>query len=221
MSFFSTFLDLLFPPKCVFCSKILDKSDDGWCDRCTESLPYADNCGRQDGDVFDFCVSPLYYTGVVRRSILRYKFRDAPYYADVYGKFLADCIRDCRNNASFDISYDLISWVPLSSKRERSRGYDQAMLLAMATALELDEVAVETLKKPHDVQAQSELGDKTERCANISGAYIASDPEIVAGKCVLMIDDVVTTCSTLDECSRVLLSAGAERVVCAALACGE
>jgi len=184
-------------------------------------LPYAENYGRQDGDIFDFCVSPLYYTGVVRRSILRYKFRDAPYYADVYAKLLAECIRECKRNTGFDISYDLISWVPLSSKRERSRGYDQAMLLAMATALELDEVAVETLKKPYDVQAQSELGGKTERCANISGAFTASDPDIVAGKRVLLIDDVVTTCSTLDECSRILLAAGAAGVVCAALACAE
>ena len=216
MGFISAFLDLLFPPKCVFCSRILNKSDDGWCDKCTESLPYADNHGKQSGDIFDFCLSPLYYTGVVRRSILRYKFKSASHYADVYSKLLADCIRECP-----DIKYDIISWVPLSSKRERKRGYDQAMLLAMATALELDDIAVETLKKIHDVQAQSELGDKKERSANISGAYEAADPEIISGKRVLLIDDVVTTCSTLDECAGVLLSAGAAGVVCAALARGD
>ena len=216
MGFLSLILDLLFPPKCVFCSRVLNKADEGWCDKCTESLPFADNFGRQDGEVFDFCVSPLYYTGVVRRSILRYKFRGASQYAGVYGKFLADCIRDIP-----DMEFDIISWVPLSDKRERSRGYDQAMLLALATALELDDVAVETLKKPHDVQAQSELGGKEERSANISGAYIASDPEIITGKRVLLVDDVVTTCSTLDECARVLLSAGASGVSCAALARGH
>ena len=216
MGFISSFLDLLFPPKCVFCSRVLDKTDEGWCDRCTESLPFTDNYGRQDGEVFDFCVSPLYYTGVVRRSILRYKFRGASQYADVYGKFLAGCIRE-----NPDIEYDIISWVPLSDKRERSRGYDQAMLLALATALELDDVAVETLKKPRDVQAQSELGGKAERSANISGAYVVPDPEIISGKRVLLVDDVVTTCSTLDECARVLLSAGASGVLCAALARGE
>ena len=216
MSFFSSILDLLFPPKCVFCSRVLNKTDDGWCDRCTEALPYADNHGRQDGETFDFCVSPLYYTGVVRRSILRYKFRGASHYAAVYGKFLAECI--CENP---DLSYDLISWVPLSSRRKRSRGYDQAMLLALATALELDEVAVQTLIKPHDVQAQSELGDKAERSANISGAYIVSDIDIITGKRVLLIDDVVTTCSTLEECAGVLIAAGAAGVVCAALARGE
>ena len=216
MGFISSFLDILFPPKCVFCSKILNKHDDGWCDKCTESLPYADNHGKQAGDIFDICISPLYYTGVVRRSILKYKFHGALNYADVYGKFLADCIREAP-----EISYDVISWVPLSEKRERSRGYDQAMLLALATALELEDVAVETLKKPNDVRAQSELGDKTERSANISGAYIVPDAELIAGKSILLIDDVVTTCSTLDECTKVLLAAGASKVFCAALARGE
>ena len=216
MGFFTAILDILFPPKCLFCGRVLNSPRDLWCDKCTESLPYADNHGKQNGDVFDFCVSALYYTGDVRRSILRYKFNSAQHYADIYGKILADCIRECP-----DVKYDIISWVPLSIKRERKRGYDQAMLLAMATALELSDVAVETLKKPNDVGAQSELGDKTERCANISGAYVASDTEIVTGKRILLIDDVVTTCSTLDECARVLLSAGASGVVCATLARGE
>jgi len=221
MSFFSSILNLIFPPKCVFCSKILHKTDDGWCDKCTESLPYADDHGKQDGDVFDFCVSPLYYTGTVRRSILRYKFNNAYYYADTYGKVLAECIQECKDIKFHNMDYDIISWVPLSNKRERKRGYDQAMLLATATASQLGEVAVETLKKPHDVQAQSELGDKAERSANISGAYATADSDNIQGKRILLIDDVVTTGSTLEECSRVLLSAGACGVICATLARGE
>jgi ComF family protein len=216
MGDFSTILDLLFPPKCIFCRRVLDKSDDDWCDKCTESLPFADNWGRQDGEIFDFCVSPLYYRGVVRKSILRYKFRGASGYAGIYGKLLADCVRE-----NPDINYDIISWVPLSSKHKRKRGYDQAMLLALATATELGVIAVETLQKPRDVQAQSELGGRDERSANISGAYTAPDPELIYKKSILLIDDIVTTCSTLEECSRVLLSAGAARVVCAALARGE
>jgi len=216
MRFISWVLDLLFPPKCVFCRRVLHKRDDGWCDKCTEELPFTDNSGRQDGEIFDFCVSPLYYRGVVRKSVLRYKFRGASNYAEVYGRLLADCIRD-----NPEIKYDIISWIPLSSKRKRSRGYDQAMLLALATANALDDVTVETLQKTQDVQAQSELGDRAERSANISGAYIAPDTELVRFKTVLLIDDVVTTCSTLDECARVLLSAGAARVICATLARGE
>ena len=215
MSFFSSFMDLLFPPKCVFCGKVLD-SGDTWCSKCVESLPFTLNGGRQEGEYYDFCISPLYYKGAVRKSILRFKFKGASSYADVYGKILSDCIRENQ-----DVEYDVISWVPLSSKRKRSRGYDQAMLLALATALELNDVAIETLAKPHDVQAQSELSGWDERSANISGAYEVVDQELIEGKRVLLIDDIVTTGSTLSECANVLLSAGAARVICAALARGE
>ncbi|MCL2628085.1 MAG: ComF family protein [Oscillospiraceae bacterium] len=216
MSFLSFVLDLFFPPKCVFCARVLNKSDKGICERCMESLPFTENHGHQDGEIFDFCVSPLYYTDVVRRSILRYKFRGASYYAPVYASLLAQCIRECK-----ELSYDIISWVPLSEKRESSRGYDQAKLLAVAAAHKLNKNATSTLIKVRDVKAQSELGDKEERSRNISGAYEASDPQIVAGKRVLLVDDIITTSSTLDECADVLLKAGAESVVCAVLARGK
>jgi len=217
MGFFSSILDLLFPPKCVFCRKVLSKGDDdGWCDKCTEALPYTADLGRQVGDYYDFCVSPLYYRGAVRKSVLRFKFSGAAVNAEVYGKFLADCIRQCP-----DAQYDLISWVPLSPKRKRKRGYDQAMLLALATALELEDVAVETLIKTIDVQAQAELGGKDERSANISGAYEVADAELISDKRVLLIDDVITTGSTLSECAKILLDGGASGVICAVLARGE
>ncbi|MCL2125189.1 MAG: double zinc ribbon domain-containing protein [Oscillospiraceae bacterium] len=216
MSFFSSIIDLLFPPKCVFCRRVLDSHDDAWCSKCTETLPFTLNSGKQEGEYYDYCISPLHYVDAVRKSILRYKFNGASSYADVYGRILAECIRE-----NPDIGYDVISWVPLSSDRKRTRGYDQAMLLALATALELDDVAIETLIKPRDVRAQSELMGREARSANISGAYEIADPELIEGKCVLLIDDIVTTGSTLSECAKVLLSAGAARVVCAALARGE
>ena len=109
MGFISSLLDLLFPPKCVFCARVLSSGDDGWCDKCTESLPFADNFGRQDGEFYEFCVSPLNYKGAVRKSILRFKFRGAAAYASVYGRLLADCIRE-----NPDLRYEIISWVPLS-----------------------------------------------------------------------------------------------------------
>ncbi|MCL2820679.1 MAG: double zinc ribbon domain-containing protein [Oscillospiraceae bacterium] len=216
MGILSSVLDILFPRKCIFCAKILNKTDEGLCDNCIESLPYADNNGRQDGEIFDFCVSPLYYTDNVRSSILRYKFSGASLYAEYYGEFLADCIRE-----STDIEHDIISWVPLSAKRERKRGYDQAKLLAEQTALLLNESIEPVLIKHRDVKAQSELGDKSERSSNISGAYSVINPEYIKDKRILLIDDVVTTTSTLEECTRTLLSAGAGSVICAALARGE
>ena len=211
MSVLSGIADLFFPPKCVFCGKILKKSGES-CLECADELSFTQAGGRREGDYFDFCVSPLYYEGNARKSMLRYKFRGAVSYAEVYGPILAECIRE-----HADADFDIVSWVPLNDRRKRKRGYDQAMLLAEAAARDMGEAVVRTLIKPHNVKAQSEIQGRAERRANIDGAYAPSDSGQVRGKRVLLIDDIITTGSTLEECARVLLSAGAERVICATL----
>ena len=216
MGFISSLLDLLFPPKCVFCGKLVAGADSGFCEKCAVTLPFTKNGGGQSGDFFDTCISPLYYKDNVRKSILRFKFKGTEGNADTYAIILADCIKQHLAG-----KYDMISWVPLSKDREKTRGYDQAMLLALGVALRLDDVAVETLKKPQRVPAQSSLTGKAERRANISGAYTVADEELIHDRKILLIDDVVTTGATLSECARILLTAGAESVVCAALARGE
>ena len=94
-------------------------------------------------------------------------------------------------------------------------------LLASAAALELGEVAVETLRKRRDAAPQSVTGSIEKRRANISGAYEVIDPELVEGRRILLIDDIVTTGATAAECARTLGGAGAAKVVCAALAKAE
>ncbi|MCL2046322.1 MAG: ComF family protein [Oscillospiraceae bacterium] len=216
MGFLDILLSLFFPPMCVFCGKSLSRIEDTWCKKCTDTLPFTLDSGRQEGVNYDFSIAPFYYAGNVQKSIHKYKFRGSSEFANVYGKVLADCILE-----NPDIEYDIISWVPLSGTRERSRGYDQAMLLALATALHLDDVAVETLHKPVDVRAQSEIKGLDARIANISGAYKVTDPELIEGKRILLIDDIITTGSTLSECAKVLQEAGANRIICAALARGQ
>ncbi len=92
------------------------------------------------------------------------------------------------------------------------------MLIAMATALDLNDVAVETLRKSTHTEPQSSKGGLSERKANISGAYELTDPELVEGKRVLLIDDIVTTGATVSECARILREGGAAAVYCASLA---
>ena len=208
-----TVLDLLFPPRCAFCRALLKKGETGMCAACEKNLPYTSGGGRQKGDFVEACVAPLYYEGTVREALLRYKFDGATANASLFGRLLADCVRE--NLAG---RYDLISWVPLSGRRLRERGYDQAMLLALAAALELSDVAVETLRKVSDVPPQSGTGDAAARRANISGAYEVCDPALTEGKRILLIDDIVTTGATLSECARMLGLSGAESVVCAAVA---
>ncbi len=207
-------LDLLFPPKCTFCGKFLKTGESEICAKCRKDLPYTQGeQAKTKGDFFTVCVSPLYYQGDVRASIHRFKFKGRSNYAAAYGKLVAQCIQDHLAGR-----YDLISWVPLSAGRLKKRGYDQAMLLCMAAALELSDVGVETLRKQKEVPAQSGMGAPEKRRANISGAYEVVDPELVAGRRILLIDDVITSASTLSECAKTLLMAGAEEVLCATLA---
>ncbi|MCG4525699.1 ComF family protein [Intestinimonas massiliensis] len=208
-------LDLLFPPRCVFCRRLLHRGEEGICPRCQQELPWALGAeAEQTGEFFSLCASPLWYQDQVRASFHRYKFKGVRGYSRTYGRLVAQCVQDHLAGR-----YDLITWVPLSRARLRQRGYDQAMLLASAAALALDDVAAETLCKVRDTEAQSGLGkNDASRRANVLSAYQVTDPALVEGRRVLLIDDIVTTGSTLSECARVLRTAGAADVVCAALA---
>lgn len=210
----SGLLDLLFPPRCMFCGKLLHAGEREICTRCCDGLPWTDGPqAEQTGEFFSLCVSPLWYQGEVRDSFHRYKFQKRSGYARTYGGLMAKCVQKY-----LDGQYDLITWVPLSSTSLKKRGYDQAMLLAMSVALELDGVAVETLRKARVTHTQSSISEDSARRANVLGAYRVTDSELVEGHRILLIDDIITTGSTLSECARILRTAGAADVVCATLA---
>lgn len=213
MRIFDELLNLLFPAKCPFCREILQRKEDMICPECRKSITWTKNNSKLKGNFFTACVSPLYYEESVRDALLRYKFHRMTAYAVPFGAVLADCISEY-----IDGQVDIISWVPLSRKRLRSRGYDQAQLLAVEVAKRLGLPCVPVLRKIRHTQPQSRTGSVEKRHANISGAYQVIAPEELRGKSVLLIDDIVTTGSTFSECARMLGMAGAERVYCAAVA---
>ena len=102
--------------------------------------------------------------------------------------------------------------------RRLSRGYDQVELLADAVAEEMGTVSIRTLRKIRNTPPQSRLKDAARRRANVLGAYISVNPEAIRGKRILLLDDIITSGATASECARVLLTAGAKEVYCAALA---
>ena len=88
-------LDLIFPPKCVFCRRLLRKGEEGFCAHCQEHLPWS--LGPEAERKVEFvslCVSPLWYQSEVRESFHRYKFKGVRGYAKVYGRLMAQCVRD-------------------------------------------------------------------------------------------------------------------------------
>jgi ComF family protein len=114
--------------------------------------------------------------------------------------------------------FDLVAWPPLSRWRLYRRGYDQARLLAEGLARVRNIPCQPLLKKIRHTSPQSLLKTESERRANVLGAYELCADMQVAGKRILLVDDVMTTGATLSECARVLLTAGAAEVVCVTLA---
>lgn len=207
----SLILDLLFPPKCPLCRKVLPPGQHRLCHSCQDAT--VSQHTQIEGTFFSQCLICLSYQGKVRKAVHRFKFEDQPGYATAFGGLIAQAV--ARKYAD---NYDLVTWIPVSAKRLRERGYDQAMLLAQATAHCLGTEAVKTLEKNTDNPRQSSIQDPALRKANVRDVYCAVDTQRIQGKGILLIDDVITTGATMDEAARTLLEAGAGYVVGAALA---
>ena len=205
-------LDFFFPRKCPFCGAVAGK--ELLCGKCRASLPY--HSGIREGAGFGRCAAPLRYEGAVREAILRYKFHSRLDYLPCFGRMMAQTAAE-----EFSGAFDAVTWVPVSRKRLRKRGYDQARYLAASLCVDWHTDPVETLEKTADNPPQSGIGDPAERRANVLGAYRAVKPQEIAGKRFLLVDDIITTGATLSECVRVLKENGAADVVCLALADAE
>ena len=210
MKFTDTLLDLLFPPKCPFCRKVQDAP--GMCPACEKSLPWTDEAhGLRTLRGGLLCAAPLWYENSVREAIRRFKFHGGVSAAKPLGEFIAQAAAE-----RFSGEFDVVTWVPVSAKRLRQRGYDQSRLLA-EKACSLWGVEPEPLlRKVRDNPAQSSLDSAEDRWRNTRGVYAAAGEP--AGKRILLIDDVCSTGSTLVSAAETLLAAGAAGVVCAAAA---
>ena len=201
---------LFFPDKCVFCMQLHEGG--GVCERCARQLPYTDGRFPIRPRFVERCVAPLYYQGLAREALLRFKFAGKSGYAETFAFFMSAGIKQ-----ELDGKYDVITWVPISRRRLRRRGYVQTELLARALAEALRTPCEDMLRKVRHTPKQSNMRSPAERVANVSGAFALRDGVSVAGRQILLVDDVVTTGATMSEAARVLLTAGAGRVSGAAV----
>lgn len=227
-------LDLLFPPRCPVCNRILERSS--FCDPCRERLPWTENQAENQTEYSEkirekirqypagfSCIAPLQYEGSARTAILRYKFQGQSAFAEAFGELLALCIKRC-----FLEEFDIISWVPVSRKRLKTRGYDQTELLTRSVCRHLKNrknpkeyrrISLEKLLVKYiDTPAQSSLKGIEARQKNVRGVYRVINPAKIQGRQILLIDDICTTGSTLSECVRTLYKAEAAKISCATLA---
>ena len=208
-------LRLLYPPKCVLCRELLEKEETDLCRSCRTTAARC-KAGRQKIRSVDEYTAVWYYEDHVRESLLRYKFSNARSYAGAYGRMVAMAA-----DRELPEGIELVTWVPIGPKRRRKRGYDQCELLALEVARELDVPACRLLHKARDNKVQSSLGDAAQRRANVLGVYSVVNGDQIKGKKILLLDDIITTGSTVSEAARVLKLAGAGKVYCAAVAAGR
>ena len=203
-------MDLLFPRRCPFCGKVTGGGA-LLCAKCAAELPVTGEHPVVEGS-FGRCAAPLYYERQVREALLRFKFRGGLGSTACFGELLADCAAAC-----FPGEFDTVSWVPVSDRRRRERGFDQSCELCRAACRHWGVKPTPTLRKTVHTKPQSALTGPEERRANVLGVYEAIAPN-VWGRKILLVDDVLTTGATMAECARVLRESGAAEVVCLTLA---
>ena len=209
---------ILYPPKCVFCDEMMRiDAELAICDNCSTEVPlhmydylmenrrpgYVNGCDR--------VMCGLWYSGMVKDSMRRYKFGHRPEYGKTLGAILAEKVARVEGFGAFDV----VTEVPLSRVREHVRGYSQAKILAEYVAMYLNAEFVDgLLVMRRDAQRQSGL-NIAERKRNAGGAYLINEDKAyhVSGQSILLIDDISTTLSTLNACAALLKERGATSVV--------
>ena len=203
-------LDFFFPRRCPFCGAVAGK--ELLCKKCLRSLPFTGEHAVREG-TFGRCAAPLYYEDRVREAILQFKFKAKLGGLSCFGMLMAECAAEHYSGA-----FDAITWVPVSKKRLKKRGFDQTRYLTGSMCVDWHVAPIETLRKVTYNPPQSTLETEEQRRANVLGVYEAVNAEQFRGKRLLLVDDILTTGATLSECVRVLKEAGAGEVMCLTLA---
>ena len=201
----------IFPDNCIGCQA----PDTAFCEKCISKIE------RPEREVRGVFVCYSYRDPIIRKAIWFLKYKNRRTLALPLSIMIADfALEELSDLELFgDQSQVLVSAVPQSRKRTRKRGYNQSELLAMGVAEKTSlKFEANLLGKVRETERQVEMKDRRARLENLKNAFQARKPELIKGKTVIVIDDVVTTGATLSEARRALKAAGAKRVIACALA---
>lgn len=220
------FLYLLFPRRCDLCGDVVE-FDKARCNECVGaqhiSGDICDRCGREqshckckkndDKMEYKSVCAPYYFEGNIVKAVHRFKFYGFKELSAAMGKEIALTVKKRYN----DVNFDLVTYVPLTGKRLKKRGYNQSLLLAQYVSDELNIPCVKCLVKVRDTESQRSQSAKN-RKLNVFGAYDIADDVDFTDKTILIVDDVKTTGNTLNECAKMLKGYKAKAVYAASFA---
>ena len=212
---------LLLGKRCPYCNTLIIKNED-LCDDCKENLPRIkgekckfcgagkDKCACKKHHMnFDGITAPFYYEKGVKQGVKFLKFNNKSHLAYTFSKDMAECVKEDFN----DIKFDFICYVPFSPLQITERSYNQSQLLAEELSKTLNIPIKNALVKLFDVKTQHDMAIM-QRKGNVHGIYDVKDGFDVKGKTILLVDDIMTTGETLNNCALILKIRGAEKVYC-------
>ena len=224
---------IVFPSriKCLGCGTDLPKEQDiEFCDKCLKQIEKIPNdkccklCGtslkapnicphcKENKRDFDIARSVCKYNDFMASLIAKYKYHNHPYMSFTFGNMLTEKFKKLNWNVDFVVP------VPITKKRQKQRGFNQAKLIADVCSKNtniavLDNVLIKQTETSH----QADL-DYEERQQNILGTFKVADKKQIAGKNILVIDDVLTTGATTSACAKALKKSKANQVFVLAVA---
>lgn len=232
IKYIQSFLELLYPEKnicqicniydssindtyiCNSCLAKLEKINGSVCKICNKGLshnPYLIICDECIKNIrsFEVSKSPFYYKGTVKKLIHDYKYCNKTYYYKLFGYLLVQFMKE--NDYT---NFDYIMSVPLHKIKLRKRGYNQSKLLAKYIEKNFAISYIDVLKRVNNTEKQSNLS-KYARQKNLQNAFTLKNNKItklIEEKNILIIDDIFTTGTTINECSKILKFHGANKV---------
>lgn len=208
---FEKIFKMFYPSRCIFCDKLLEyDSLLQVCDECYRVLPFLE--GEDYGTQFcDKVYGVFNYDDRIKEVIQQFKYHNKAYLYKTFARLMM-------MHVGAKMQGDIIVSVPLYKDRERLRGYNQAHLIAKElsciSGIKYDRYALSRRKNTGSLA----LCDSEERVDKIKGAFFVDDSNRISGRSVIIVDDVFTTGSTINECSKVLKESGAISVIAVVIA---
>ena len=227
--FLKTLFQFFLPPQCNCCETFIEEGRQGLCSDCLSAVrwiepPFCTQCGnpfvpRQGkGHLCGRCLDQKryftigralgHYEGPLREAIHRWKYEEKIYLSSLFGEWMERSFSQYWKASLFD----LLVPVPLHPQRLRERGFNQALLLVRELSHRTGiPYRKRLLEKRERTVPQVHLSG-VDREKGVKGAFGLAEREGVQGKVILLVDDVYTTGATVNECARVLIAGGAQRV---------